>query len=574
MGDMERKNTLMVFALSSVLILSGFSTILNQNAYAQVLLSNDPGTAPVTSQAIVPPQTCVGGETDLLIQDNVPWIGFAVIDSRGAFVHELILQGKNWCSIDSSAIGVTNLSQFSVIILASDQATSFYTNIMPGGVIHPAIDSWVLNGGILSASLADSGFASGSWAGSSFVGGLTQIAGFDQDLTITSPAHPLIANGLACPSGNCGVVVDTGVQTDIDSFGFSAHNAFTALPAGTTVILTSPSGPVAIEYPHGAGIVVANTVTDAFMYQFFTVTKIIANDIAYQNSLVRSSMTNFGDFKCWEFPPGAGSIVPPALFEIRDQFNPVNPILNDFWEQAAYCAAASKSTQFGNFDSPFAPTGFNQHYQAWFYPPGIPNAGTGTDVILEVPQFDHTFTTTLLDLDSIMVPASKQLQTGQIVDSADTFQHWNCYNIIENPINEPLLLTTQHGDQNGAVLDPFLLCAPMEKLDPFTQNAFGDPTLDEHMVCYDLSATPVNPALLPVLLEDQLTTTPLPFIPGFEETICATAIKSFPVTVGGSDVAINTSALLLAGATSNSMWMIPVIVAGIGIGIFVIKRRN
>ena len=46
------------------------------------------------------------------------------------------------------------------------------------------------------------------------------------------------------------------------------------------------------------------------------------------------------------------------------------------------------------------------------------------------------------------------------------------------------------------------------------------------------------------------------------------------VIVGGSDVSINTSALLLAGVSSNSMWMIPVVIAGIGIGIFVIKRRN
>jgi len=48
----------------------------------------------------------------------------------------------------------------------------------------------------------------------------------------------------------------------------------------------------------------------------------------------------------------------------------------------------------------------------------------------------------------------------------------------------------------------------------------------------------------------------------------------FPVTVGGSDVTINTSALLLAGVQSISMWMIPVVIAGIGIGVFVIKKRK
>jgi len=49
---------------------------------------------------------------------------------------------------------------------------------------------------------------------------------------------------------------------------------------------------------------------------------------------------------------------------------------------------------------------------------------------------------------------------------------------------------------------------------------------------------------------------------------------SFDAQVGGTDISINTSALLLAGVESVSMWMIPVVIAGIGIGIFVIKRRN
>ena len=47
-----------------------------------------------------------------------------------------------------------------------------------------------------------------------------------------------------------------------------------------------------------------------------------------------------------------------------------------------------------------------------------------------------------------------------------------------------------------------------------------------------------------------------------------------PIVVGGTNVSIDTSALLLAGVQSISMWMIPVVIAGVGIGVFVIKRRN
>jgi len=46
------------------------------------------------------------------------------------------------------------------------------------------------------------------------------------------------------------------------------------------------------------------------------------------------------------------------------------------------------------------------------------------------------------------------------------------------------------------------------------------------------------------------------------------------IPVGGFNVPIDTTALLLAGAQSISMWMIPVVVAGVAIGVFVIKRRK
>jgi len=44
--------------------------------------------------------------------------------------------------------------------------------------------------------------------------------------------------------------------------------------------------------------------------------------------------------------------------------------------------------------------------------------------------------------------------------------------------------------------------------------------------------------------------------------------------IGGTLVPIDTTLLLLAGAQSISMWMIPVVAAGIGVGVFVIKRRK
>ncbi len=44
--------------------------------------------------------------------------------------------------------------------------------------------------------------------------------------------------------------------------------------------------------------------------------------------------------------------------------------------------------------------------------------------------------------------------------------------------------------------------------------------------------------------------------------------------IAGTLIPIDTTTLLLASVQSISMWMIPVVAAGVGIGIFVIKRRK
>jgi len=294
----------------------------------------------------------------------------------------------------------------------------------------------------------------------------------------------------------------------------------------------------------------------------------------------------FGDFKCWEFVPGTGIVVPPALLEITDQFGSIG---NEIWEQAAYCTAASKLFDTELFESPFfftEPVPFAQHYQGWFYPT-IPEPtigpGTGQTVIIDVPQFNQNFQTTLLNLDSILVPATKFLESGGnnnliqnfvVVESADTQQHWNCYLIEEQPpLDASVPILTQHGEQFVQVLDPFLFCAPMIKFDPFSEQTFGQ-LLDEHMICYDLLIIPDGITFnLPIALEDQLSSEPLPVTLGLEELLCVPAFKSFPA-IGGTMIPIDTTTLLLAGVQSISMWMIPVVAAGVAIGIFVIKRRK
>jgi len=285
-------NRLLVGILAFVIVAG-----LGSQAFAQTS-GDQPVNPPAETNDINPPKVCDGSETDLLIQDGVPWSPAINHDPRGAFVTELIAQAKDWCAIGSDAIGATNLSQFDVIIIPSEQSSTYYSNIMPGGAIHPDIDTFVTNGGVLSASLAS--FFSNSWEPSTFVGGLTHSGQTSllssNDNNIADATHPLITGASPCPSGNCAAIVDAGVRNDLDNWGFANHGWFTNLPAGTTVILTTPDvtsdnipEPVAIEYPHGSGVVVANLNTDAWRYNGQgggpQNLKYIANDIAYQNVL-------------------------------------------------------------------------------------------------------------------------------------------------------------------------------------------------------------------------------------------------------------------------------------------------
>jgi hypothetical protein len=307
----------------------------------------------------------------------------------------------------------------------------------------------------------------------------------------------------------------------------------------------------------------------------------LANEKAYAGNGPSPPGPLFGDFTCWISVDPGQELVHPFLIE--DQFGVVDPI-PDTWEQVEYCTANIKNGDPES--SPYYPE-LDQHYQSWLYDQHPAGPGTGVIVDIEVLQFDDLDNIVLGNLDQIMLPATKYLDSGP-VDSRDTFHHWNCYN-IEGQANAPdspnINLETQHGPITEVMVgEPFLFCAPMLK-----DEVFGDKDLDEHMICYNIDTRDPyvsNPAL-PGALSDQLTDVMLePGVPfDFEidflfgnnglEKLCVPALKTIQdIVIGGFDIPINTSSLLLAGVSSVSMWMIPVVIAGVGIGIFVIKRRN
>ena len=265
--------------------------------------------AMTAQEATIPSYPCTGNEKVLLIQDVVPWAAPPPGSPLGANVTELLSQNIQFCMINSSQIGNTDLNQFAWILISSAQNQTFYNNLFPvdpptGGVgsVHPDIVAYVQQGGILSANLTDDSSGpgeGGNWDTGTFVGGLTHVTSFANDNNIADASHLIIRDRLPCPCVNCFPIDDTPLgpsipQTDLDNWNWSSHGYFTNLPPETQVILTQPDvtedekpEPVMIEYSFGMGRVIASMNTSAWRYVggfggLPQSKKLLANEIAYQ----------------------------------------------------------------------------------------------------------------------------------------------------------------------------------------------------------------------------------------------------------------------------------------------------
>ncbi len=240
---------------------------------------------------------CDSSKTVLLIQDITPWAGQTNHDPNGADANELMTQQEKFCSINSSQVATIKLAKFTEIIIPSAQDQTYYDNLFPSGTILSEISSWVEDGGVLSANLADCASAPGAGGGWSFsactstsssytfVGGVQHIGSFSDDNNIASSSSPVVTGDNGGTNG--GQIVDSGCLKDLDCWGFSTHSYFTNLPSDTTVILTEPNGPVFVEYRYGDGLVIATTTSIEWRYDYFQPSyqnlKLLANEIGYQH---------------------------------------------------------------------------------------------------------------------------------------------------------------------------------------------------------------------------------------------------------------------------------------------------
>lgn len=197
--------------------------------------------------------SAAGGDRALLVQDSAPW---------GVTSNETVLaaNGIAYDKIPSSQLATTPLSSYRLVIIASEQSSSFYAALAAN---KSRIDAYVQAGGRLE-------FHGASYYGAAatFVlpGGMTTFPRASQNNYVQLPAHPLVA----------------GVSSPI--YGNSAsHSAFDHVPTGTQVVATNDAGEATlVQYRVGLGTVIASGQTLEYYYYYGgSVGTILSNMIPY-----------------------------------------------------------------------------------------------------------------------------------------------------------------------------------------------------------------------------------------------------------------------------------------------------
>jgi len=190
-----------------------------------------------------------------------------------------------------------------------------------------------------------------------------------------------------------------------------------------------------------------------------------------------------------------------------------------------------------------------------------------------IPQFDHTTVIRVNTTAELLVPTNKTLPiiNGQEVFPSLTDLHYKCY-FIEDPKTASFQadFETQFANTTEFLFLEYIFCNPVIK----THDIWEPPTfgamIPEHLICYLTESE--GSGTESIEIQDQ-------FSPGDQtieinfpaEKVCLEAFKDF-VPVGGTLLSVDKASLLLAGAQMTAVWLIPVIVSGIGFAIVILRK--
>jgi len=287
-----------------------------------------------------------------------------------------------------------------------------------------------------------------------------------------------------------------------------------------------------------------------------------------------------GDFFCWDFTGPVSTFTPTLGLndQIQDkEYTSFTPL--------EFCESSDKDLGANSMNitpSPFDGTGTTagQHYTTY----DITGPSVDQVVTITVSNFspDYVSQVTIRDPAELWVPNTKCISdTGACLEvfSEDPNRHFICYNIsgAVQSTEPPMKFIHQFGDNTFTIDTPFLLCNPVDKDLPGTTGIGFEPDFPKigdvnHLVCFNISGvTGVTPIVMG--LRDQVGTVSgtNPYISLIDDKACFEAFKTLG-QLSGTAQFINGAALLVAGSQMIAAWIIPFVVAAVGIGIVVARK--
>jgi subtilisin family serine protease len=193
----------------------------------------------------------------LIIQDLAPW---------GSTANEQILSnnGIDYQMINSSNIPMVNFLAFPVILIPSDQPTSFYQTIAS---FENQFNSYVTSGGILEFHCAGWGWNGGNASLVTLPGGMNINQHSSDSNYVLDPSHPLV-NGVPNPfTGGPSLAYFTNIPANAEQIvedDFGNTNLVEYTFGGGVVIASGQTLEFGFDYGQGAGIILTNMIPYAY----------------------------------------------------------------------------------------------------------------------------------------------------------------------------------------------------------------------------------------------------------------------------------------------------------------------
>ena len=183
----------------------------------------------------------------LLIEDTAPWR----TNTNAELLTSLVNRGyiAYWDRISSSKLDSADLSKYGIILIANDQNSATYKNIVAN---KNNLQIFARDGGVLLYGACDQGWSSGS-IDAALLEGIAKGNYYSYRNYIVNADHPIVTGALTD---------GISLTNELLYHNYTSHTYFTSLPEGSNIILQDANGnPTLVEYEVGSGYVIVSGLT-------------------------------------------------------------------------------------------------------------------------------------------------------------------------------------------------------------------------------------------------------------------------------------------------------------------------